>query len=90
MGQAGGQKPLQGALPKPVYDRAQDPYAQKPVQRLVQPLDPRGGRDDFGYSVGWNGANDPRGRYMGNEMLPPYRGMNRGYPQAYEWVAVCG
>ena len=88
MGQSLGQ-PLGQSLgqPKPVFERGQDPYAQKPVQRLVQPLDPRGGRDDFGYSVGWGDASDPRGRYMGGEMLPPYRGMNRGYPPAYEWAA---
>ena len=92
MGQPLGQpmgQPLGQSLgqPKPVFERGQDPYAQKPVQRLVQPLDPRGGRDDFGYSVSWGGASDPRGRYMSGEMLPPYRGMNRGYPPAYEWAA---
>ena len=88
MGQSLGQ-PLGQSLgqPKPVFERGQDPYAQKPVQRLVQPLDPRGGRDDFGYSVSWGDASDPCGRYMGGEMLPPYRGMNRGYPPAYEWAA---
>ena len=85
MGQSLGQ-PLGQSLgqPKPVFERGQDPYAQKPVQRLVQPLDPRGGRDDFGYSVNWGDASDPLGRYMGGEMLPPYRGMNRGYPPAYD------
>lgn len=88
MGQSLGQ-PLGQSLgqPKPVFERGQDPYAQKPVQRLVQPLDPRGGRNDFGYSVSWGDASDPCGRYMGGEMLPPYRGMNRGYPPAYEWAA---
>ena len=84
MGQPLGQSLGQ---PKPVFERGQDPYAQKPVQRLVQPLDPRGCRNDFGYSVSWGGASDPRGRYMSGEMLPPYRGMNRGYPPAYEWEA---
>lgn len=65
MSQPMSQAMAQAGMQKPGFDRAPNPYAQKPVQRLVQPL-------------------DPRARYMGSDMLPPYRGMNRGYPQAYK------
>ena len=80
MAQPMAQAMAQAGMQKPGFDRAPNPYAQKPVQRLMQPLDPYAQKPVQRLVQ----PLDPRARYMGNDMLPPYRGMNRSYPQAYK------